>query len=909
MISNNIDFNSPLRKIKGKAELYNSSAIAASGTVITARNVCPKTHDVKVSVASKNILDANNLFAQQEVKELVIGDNSFTGRGGVGDAAYAWNAGQLMFPYINATNITNKGFLLEAGTTYTVSFNASIQEVGVYGNKITVIIYRLNDAGNTTVEYQLYGLTITLDTNNRYSFSFTATKNTKYGLCFRINNNYITISNIQVEQAADDTPFTPYIADISTVGVKRYGKNLFNPALVLPNGAKTSCGITFEYLADEDCFLLNGTMDRTSSQNILTTNLNMLGNIGAKYKVSTRYMGGTVTIGSNNTTYPVAYFAKSANTTSMTNWVNSRMTNEDFLSATTVVLDTNYIRAFWFYIRPGDSFDNYKVRIQLEESAVATEYEPFKQPVEVVNGTVKSLSPLFTLIPSAPGVKLTAEFNGIQKLAEYSYQDSLKDMTIDRTGENGKFFGFGVCQKLTVNLRDKERSITTSPASAFIPYLGIGEGEYTRSTFPMFYVDETKRDENTNDLSITAYDTIKLMEQHTIGNINLSSYTIKQLLDAIASYFCLTLKIQGVMDLSCFDTEYPEGANLEGTETIREVLNYIAEVTQTIYYMDGSTLIFKRLSAETALTIPKTGYMTLESKDSRRLSAITSATELGDNYTSTLDTTGVTQYVRDNPFWELREDVAELVEDAVAAVGGLTITEFNCSWRGNYYLEIGDKIEIIGKDDQPVSSYVINDSIKYTGGLSQETQWSYEENNDETSGNSTNLGEVLKQTYAKVDKANKQIEILASETSTNSSEISQLKLDTQSILASVSQAEKDMEDINTELKRQADLLITPEDVTITIQEEMSKGTDKVITSTGYKFDDEGLNVSKSNSDISTKITHNGMTVSQGGTEMLAADKDGVKAADLHATTYLIIGKNSRFEDYGTNRTACFWIGG
>ena len=39
-----------------------------------------------------------------------------------------------------------------------------------------------------------------------------------------------------------------------------------------------------------------------------------------------------------------------------------------------------------------------------------------------------------------------------------------------------------------------------------------------------------------------------------------------------------------------------------------------------------------------------------------------------------------------------------------------------------------------------------------------------------------------------------------------------------------------------------------------------------------------------------------------------ADNLGVKAEDLHATTYLIIGNNSRLEDYNTNRTGCFWIG-
>jgi len=43
--------------------------------------------------------------------------------------------------------------------------------------------------------------------------------------------------------------------------------------------------------------------------------------------------------------------------------------------------------------------------------------------------------------------------------------------------------------------------------------------------------------------------------------------------------------------------------------------------------------------------------------------------------------------------------------------------------------------------------------------------------------------------------------------------------------------------------------------------------------------------------------------------VLTANNTGVDAKNLHATTYLIVGANSRFEDYDDNsRTGCFWIG-
>ena len=69
-----------------------------------------------------------------------------------------------------------------------------------------------------------------------------------------------------------------------------------------------------------------------------------------------------------------------------------------------------------------------------------------------------------------------------------------------------------------------------------------------------------------------------------------------------------------------------------------------------------------------------------------------------------------------------------------------------------------------------------------------------------------------------------------------------------------------------------------------------------------------LTVEKDNSEMKTQITEDGMTVYQENTGVLIANNNGVEARNLHANTYLIIGTNSRFEDFGPDRTACFWIG-
>ena len=147
--------------------------------------------------------------------------------------------------------------------------------------------------------------------------------------------------------------------------------------------------------------------------------------------------------------------------------------------------------------------------------------------------------------------------------------------------------------------------------------------------------------------------------------------------------------------------------------------------------------------------------------------------------------------------------------------------------------------------------------------------------------------------------------------------VSVIQTNADSISASVKKLEKKINDnadntqtaIN-ELQQKVDLQLTEDAVNIQIDEKLQNGVNRVETSTGFKFDDDGLNISKSGSPTNTQITENGMTVNntESGKAVLTANKEGVDAANLKATTYLIIGGRSRFENYGTNRTGCFWIG-
>ena len=121
-----------------------------------------------------------------------------------------------------------------------------------------------------------------------------------------------------------------------------------------------------------------------------------------------------------------------------------------------------------------------------------------------------------------------------------------------------------------------------------------------------------------------------------------------------------------------------------------------------------------------------------------------------------------------------------------------------------------------------------------------------------------------------------------------------------------------LEDSIDDLSSEVAMKIDADKVGIAIRAELVDGVDKVTTETGYVFDADGLTISKSGELMENKVDNTGMYVTRAGVDILTANHQGVTATNLYASTYLIIGAyggRSRFEDYGANRTGCYWIGG
>lgn len=158
------------------------------------------------------------------------------------------------------------------------------------------------------------------------------------------------------------------------------------------------------------------------------------------------------------------------------------------------------------------------------------------------------------------------------------------------------------------------------------------------------------------------------------------------------------------------------------------------------------------------------------------------------------------------------------------------------------------------------------------------------------------------------DKSDKAMSGLQDEITQTSTELSRTSEAVNVQASKVTELADDVGTLSNEVKMKLDA----EAVDIKVKAALENGVDRVETESGYRFDADGLTISKSGEPMLNVLDNTGMYVKYYGGEILTANHEGVDAVNLHAKTYLIVGSGdgrSRFEDYGALRTGCFWVGG
>ena len=392
----------------------------------------------------------------------------------------------------------------------------------------------------------------------------------------------------------------------------------------------------------------------------------------------------------------------------------------------------------------------------------------------------------------------------------------IKSAKIESTGVQGKIFGTTYCQKLSCTLIDsynlnvqngdlvelwfypteKNIDLTINYNTNGCP--GLKNNEIYMTFYNTYIVDSVKKNEKTGEISLIGYDCMN-RAANTLFSLpnNENTFTFQDIL-----WRCEYLLSRDNIFIDVdYDRELPpylnflwtrEQINLSGEETVRDILNAVAELYGENYfchplnnmnysrsYNEGTRIIGKAISTtkwigtggqrideyekklgdqylRDKVYIDKSKYFELTSDKPYKLTGITATNELNDSVS--VGTDEYRQVIYNNPFLTLLPDETQqtILTGILNKLKDISITPFNCEWRGDPRLEPTDWLEFEDKNGNKFQSFLLNETVEYNGGF-KSTMWVDKMESQTQIAADRNISTSILKTKATVDKVKGEI--------------------------------------------------------------------------------------------------------------------------------------------------------
>ena len=419
-----------------------------------------------------------------------------------------------------------------------------------------------------------------------------------------------------------------------------------------------------------------------------------------------------------------------------------------------------------------------------------------------------------------------------------------------------------------------------------------GDTGYSFVDYGKYIVKEAKKDEEQQTLSLECYDLMILsMIPYDIAPDYSAGITVKGLLDAV----CDRLGWEKGYTTFRNSDVLIDGEKYDSMDTFRDVLDDIAEASGSMIGFVGNKLcvIYPTDNGE-VIDEENLKSLKLGKKYGPINSVVLSRTPQEDNIYSqdsdSISTHGITEIrIENNQIIDSHRE--DFIDGICEAIFGLSFTLYELDSFGIGYLSLGELFTLQTLNGEEHKALMLCDDLQITQGVSETSRLEAPEVTETDYKAASETDKAINKTILRVDKQAQEITALASKTETIGSAVDGLE---------------------SKVTHMTELMIDSDSVDIKISEAI-EGIDSVKTSTGYTFDKEGLKISKEGEAMENRLDNTGMYVTRDGEEILGANHEGVTAINLSSKQYLIVGDNSRFENYdngtGSKRTACFYIGG
>lgn len=278
----------------------------------------------------------------------------------------------------------------------------------------------------------------------------------------------------------------------------------------------------------------------------------------------------------------------------------------------------------------------------------------------------------------------------------------------------------------------------------------------------------------------------------------------------------------------------------------------------------------------------------------------------------------------DNPILYTQE-LRQIALNGCEKLFGLRYLPFTTKTIGHPWLEGDDYIQLDNLDGKTLYTYPFDRKLEYKGYIKSDIASTAKTDTEQKYEFESELLSRIISAEITVNKAEATV-------TANTQKITQLEqgvenanINTNNLRDSINQTLTDYaksEDV-VQLRQAVETQQTETNLKIEIiNEVLEGGISKVKTSKGYTFDDEGLKIADSESEITSKLDNKSFEVRDNtsghtDTELLYAGIDDetnesvVRSENLTVRKYFTIGTNSRFEDFEKNNkpgTGVFFIG-
>ena len=427
-------------------------------------------------------------------------------------------------------------------------------------------------------------------------------------------------------------------------------------------------------------------------------------------------------------------------------------------------------------------------------------------------------------------------------------------------------------------------TITSVKFGVKAPY----ETEYNYKQFGTYIIKESKYDDDTATLNLECYDLmLQSMIPYDISLDYSTDVTVKDLLDAICAR--LNWKI-GYSTFTNCDVVIEE-EKFDNSYTFRDVLDQIAQVAAgVIAFKDDALCVLYPTSTGEIIDGSNLRTLTIGEKYGPVNSVVLARTPQEDNIYRRDDVSvasnGITEVkIANNQIMDSHRE--DFIEAILSRVNGLQFWLYDLQSFGSGYLDLCDVFTLETLDGTRYETIMLSSELQISQSLGENSSLEAPEATETDYKAASQTDRVINQTILKVDKQAQEITALISKTENMQGTVDGLE---------------------TKVTKMAEVVMDSDSVDIKISKAIGD-INKITTTTGYTFDEEGLKIGKSSEEMENKLDNTGMYVNRGADNILTANNEGVDAINLRSRQFLIIGQNSRFEDYGSNRTACFYIGG